>query len=137
RVYPSAGPVTMKTGPAFAETLGRFGECAHTAADVVDGIRDVHQRSAAMTSIIRAMARFFWFTVEFGLMRSRDGICVYGSGLLSSYGEIQHSLESPNVQRHPIQLEWAINQSFEIDHYQPLLFIVDSFDYLFNLVGQL
>jgi phenylalanine-4-hydroxylase len=62
---------------------------------------------------------------------------VYGSGLLSSYGEIGHAVESPEVQRYPMQLEWAINQSFEIDHYQPLLFIVDSFDHLFNLVGEL
>ena len=41
------------------------------------------------------------------------------------------------MQRYPIQLEWAINQAFEIDHYQPLLFIVDSFDHLFDLVHQL
>jgi phenylalanine-4-hydroxylase len=41
------------------------------------------------------------------------------------------------VQKFPIQLEWAINQHFEIDHYQPLLFIVDSFDHLFSLVDQL
>ena len=39
------------------------------------------------------------------------------------------------MQRCPIQLEWAINQGFEINHYQPLLFIVDSFDHLFSLVG--
>ena len=90
-----------------------------------------------LTSIIRAMARFFWFTVEFGLMRSPAGLRVYGSGLLSSYGEIQHSIESPDVQRFPIQLEWAINQGFEIHHYQPLLFIVDSFDHLFSLVDRL
>ena len=83
------------------------------------------------------MARFFWFTIEFGLMRSPAGLRVYGSGLLSSYGEIQHSIESPEVQRFPIQLEWAINQGFEIDHYQPLLFIVDSFDHLFSLVDRL
>ena len=62
---------------------------------------------------------------------------MYGSGLLSSYGEIAHAIESPEVQRFPIQLEWAINQSFEIHHYQPLLFIVDSFDHLFSLVDQL
>ena len=41
------------------------------------------------------------------------------------------------MQRYPIQLEWAINQGFEINHYQPLLFIVDSFDHLFSLVDQL
>jgi phenylalanine-4-hydroxylase len=90
-----------------------------------------------LTRIIKSMARFFWFTIEFGLMRSRDGLRVYGSGLLSSYGEIEHAIVSPDVQRHPLQLEWAINQAFEIDHYQPLLFIVDSFDHLFSLVDRL
>jgi len=132
-----AGHVPMHTDRAFADTLVRFGECAHTAAEIVSGIRDKDQQIHTLTSIIKAMARFFWFTIEFGLMRSRDGLRVYGSGLLSSYGEIQHCLESPLVQRFPIQLEWAINQGFEIHHYQPLLFIVDSFDHLFGLVGQL
>jgi len=83
------------------------------------------------------MARFFWFTIEFGLMRSPAGLRAYGSGLLSSFGELSHSLESSEVQRFPMRLEWAINQSFEIDHYQPLLFIVDSFDHLFSLLDEL
>ncbi len=90
-----------------------------------------------MTSIIRAMARFFWFTVEFGLMRSEGGLRVYGSGLLSSFGEIEHAVESPDVQRFPLQLEWVINQGFEINHYQPLLFTVDSFDQLYEFVREL
>ncbi len=132
-----AGHVPMHTDSAFADTLVRFGECAHTAADIVRSIRDKHEQIRTLTSIIKAMARFFWFTIEFGLMRGRSGLCVYGSGLLSSYGEIEHCIESPEVQRFPIQLEWAINQGFEIDHYQPLLFVVDSFDHLFGLVGQL
>src|SRR5216683_2944047 len=96
-----AGHVPMHTDRAFADTLVRFGECAHTAAEIVAGIK------------------------------------VYGSGLLSSHGEIEHCIESPDVQRFPIQLEWVINQYFEIDHYQPLLFIVDSFDHLFSLVDEL
>ena len=132
-----AGHVPMHTDKAFAETLVRFGECAHTAAELVAGIRDEAERVRRLTSIIRAMARFFWFTVEFGLMRSPDGLRAYGSGLLSSFGEIQHAIDSPEVQRYPIRLEWAVNQAFEIDHYQPLLFIVDSFDHLFSLVDQL
>jgi phenylalanine-4-hydroxylase len=132
-----AGHVPMHTDRAFAETLVRFGECAHTAADLVSGIRDEETRVHCLTSIIKAMARFFWFTVEFGLMREGRELKAYGSGLLSSYGEIAHAIESPEVQRYPIQLEWAINQAFEIDHYQPLLFIVDSFDHLFSLVDQL
>jgi phenylalanine-4-hydroxylase len=132
-----AGHVPMHTDRAFADTLVRFGDCAHTAADIVAGIRDETEKIRRVTSIFKAMARFFWFTIEFGLMRGSGGLKVYGSGLLSSYGEIAHSIDSPEVQRYPIQLEWVINQYFEIDHYQPLLFIVDSFDHLFDLVGEL
>jgi phenylalanine-4-hydroxylase len=132
-----AGHVPMHTDKHFAETLVRFGECAHTAAEIVAGIRDEAERVHTLTRIIKAMARFFWFTIEFGLMRSPEGLRVYGSGLLSSFGEIEHAIVSPDVQRYPLQLEWSINQAFEIDHYQPLLFIVDSFDHLFSLVDRL
>jgi phenylalanine-4-hydroxylase len=132
-----AGHVPLHTDRHFADTLVRFGECAHTAAALVSEICDPAERTRTLTSIFRAMARFFWFTIEFGLMRSRDGIRVYGSGLLSSFGEIEHAVVSPDVQRYPLQLEWAINQAFEIDHYQPLLFIVDSFDHRYSLVDEL
>jgi phenylalanine-4-hydroxylase len=132
-----AGHVPMHTDPHFAETLVRFGECAHTAAALVSEIRDPGERARRLTSIFRAMARFFWFTIEFGLMRSRNGLRVYGSGLLSSFGEIEHAVCSPNVQRLPLRIEQAVNHTFEIDHYQPLLFVVDSFDHLYSLVDEL
>lgn len=132
-----AGHVPMHTDRAFADTLVRFGECAHTAVEIAGGISDEAERIRRVTSIMKALARFFWFTIEFGLMRDGKGLKVYGSGLLSSYGEIAHAIDAPEVQRYPIQLEWVINQYFEIDHYQPLLFIVDSFDHLFDLVGEL
>lgn len=132
-----AGHVPMHTDKAFADTLVHFGECARTAAEIAAGIHDEKEKVRLLTSIVKAMARFFWFTIEFGLMRSGKKMKVYGSGLLSSYGEIAHSVDSPDVQRYPVQLEWVINQYFEIDHYQPLLFYVDSFDHLFSLVGEL
>lgn len=133
-----AGHVPMHTDPHFADTLVRFGECAHRAAELASGLP-----VAKMTNIIRAMARFFWFTIEFGLMKSKspghsnEGLKVYGSGLLSSYGEIAHAIESNQVQRYPLKLECVINQSFEIDHYQPLLFVIESFEHLYDLVGEL
>jgi len=132
-----SGHVPMHTDPHFAETLVRFGECAHTAAALVSEIRDPAERVRTLTSIFRAMARFFWFTIEFGLMQSRNGLRVYGSGLLSSFGEIEHAVCAPDVERRPMQIEAAIHQTFEIDHYQPLLFIVDSFDHLYSLVDEL
>ncbi len=132
-----AGHVPMHTDRMFADTLVRFGECAHTAAAIVAGIPDEATRLERLESIVRAMARFFWFTIEFGLMRDGNGLKAYGSGLLSSFGEIAHSIESPDVQRYPIQMEWVINQPFEIDRYQPLLFFVESFEHLFGLVDEL
>ncbi|CAN5504527.1 phenylalanine 4-monooxygenase [soil metagenome] len=132
-----AGHVPMHTDLAFADALVKFGDVAHAAAERASELRgdaDVRQRLAG---ILRGMARFFWFTVEFGLMKQGSELRAYGSGLLSSYGELQHCIESPDVQRYPVQLEWIINQGFEIDHYQPLLFWVESFDHLFELVGQL
>jgi phenylalanine-4-hydroxylase len=135
-----AGHVPMHTDRAFADTLVRFGECARTAAALVAGISDPDEQVRRLSSIFRAMARFFWFSIEFGLMKPPGrgaSMKVYGSGLLSSYGEIAHSIESPAVQRYPFQLEWVINQHFEIDSYQPLLFYVESFEHLFDLVGEL
>jgi phenylalanine-4-hydroxylase len=133
-----SGHVPMHTDRAFADTLVRFGEVAETAANAAREIRDEQERIRKLKSVIKSMARFFWFTIEFGLMReSGNDLKAYGSGLLSSYGELEYSLTSPDVQRYPFQMEWVVNQYFEIDHYQPLLFIVDSFDHLYSLVDEL
>jgi phenylalanine-4-hydroxylase len=132
-----AGHVPMHTERAFADVLVRFGDCAHTAVELTSGLRDQGERARRLINIMKAMSRFFWFTVEFGLMRGRRGVCAYGSGLLSSYGELEHAIDSAETQRYPIQMEWLINQGAEIDRYQPLLFIVDSFEHLFDLVDRL
>jgi phenylalanine-4-hydroxylase len=132
-----AGHVPMHTDKAFADTLVRFGECALSAAMVIQQLKDKEIQAQRARSIIQGMARFFWFTVEFGLIRSGKELRAYGSGLLSSYGELEYALTSPEVQRYPVQLEWAVNQSFEIHHFQPLLFVIDSFEHLFSLVDQL
>ncbi len=134
-----AGHVPMHTDPAFAETLVRFGACAHLAAEMVSSVSDRSERLRRLTSIQNALQRFFWFTIEFGLMRGTapNSVKAYGSGLLSSYGELANSIDGSTVQRYALQLEWVINQHFEIDHYQPLLFVVDDFDQLYDLVGQL
>jgi phenylalanine-4-hydroxylase len=140
-----AGHVPMHTDPVFADVLARIGEVAHRAAVTARDIRDAAERTRRLESIIKAMARFFWFTIEFGLMRRPGGspregggeFCVYGSGLLSSREEIAHAVDSPQVQRHPFQMEWVVNQYFEIDHFQPLLFVIDSFEQLHDEVERL
>ena len=133
-----AGHVPMHTDKAFADALVRFGECAAAAAQITSRIPDEREKLRRLESNIRAMARFFWFSIEFGLMQEPGGaLKAYGSGLLSSFGELAHAIESPEVERRPFTIERVVNQPFEIDHYQPLLFVVDGFDHLFALVDEL
>lgn len=131
------GHVPMHTDPAFADALVRFGDCAYTAVEMVDGMRDKEKQTQRLTSIIRAMARFFWFTVESGLMQERGEVKVYGSALLSSQSEMEHCLNSGCVQQFPLRMEWVINQGFLPNFFQPLLFTIDSFSHLYELVDEL
>ena len=135
--HDAAGHVPMHTDKVFADTLVRFGEVAKSAAEFAQSIPDKDEALKTVESIIKGMARFFWYTIEFGLMKSKGELKVYGSGILSSYGEISYAIESPKAQRYPFQLEWVINQYFEIDHFQELYFVIDSFDQLFEAVGEL
>ncbi len=132
-----SGHVPMHTDRQFADVLVRFGEVARAAAIHANEIKDELERVRNIESIIKGMARFFWFTIEFGLMKFGNELKVYGSGLLSSFSEIEHCIVSPDVQRYPFQMEWVINQYFEIHHFQPLLYYVDSFDHLFNEIERL
>ncbi|HSZ83614.1 MAG TPA: phenylalanine 4-monooxygenase, partial [Polyangia bacterium] len=114
--------------------------CAAAAAEIASRIVDEHEKLRRLTSNIRAMSRFFWFSIEFGLMRGLGAhapLKAYGSGLLSSYGELAHAIEAPDVARAPFTIERVVNQPFEIDHYQPLLFVVDGFDHLYALADEL
>lgn len=132
-----AGHVPMHTDKAFADVLVKFGSLAELAVKRHSQLTNEEEKVNKIRSNIQALARFFWFTIEFGLIREQGKICVYGSGLLSSADEIEYAVTSNEVQRHPFQLEWVINQSFEHDHFQPLLFIVESFDHLYQEVMRL
>ncbi|MGC4047534.1 MAG: hypothetical protein QM758_27385 [Armatimonas sp.] len=132
-----AGHVPMHTDPAFADALVRFGDCAHTAAEIVAGIADEAEQTRKFGSIIKAMARFFWFTMEFGLMREELTQSLWKRPTQFLRRDEALRLILQRFSDYPIQLEWVINQYFEIDHYQPLLFVVDSFEHLFELVGTL
>ena len=68
--------------------------------------------------------------MEFGLIRENGRNRLYGSGLISSPGESKHALTSPSVDRRPFDLETVCSTSFEIDHYQPILYVLDSFEQL-------
>src|SRR5437764_3788664 len=70
-----AGHIPMHTEKAFADTLVRFGDCAHTAVELSRYLRDEEERARRLKSVVRAPSRSFWATVEFRLARGLRGIC--------------------------------------------------------------
>jgi phenylalanine-4-hydroxylase len=109
------GHVPLHAVPAFADFLQTYGRTALLADDPKD---------------VEALARLFWFTVEFGLIFEDGRTRLYGAGLISSPGEGRYALASPEVDRRPFDLERVCATPFEIDHYQPILYVLDSFEQL-------
>jgi len=109
------GHVPLHADPTFADFLQTYGKAAVSTDDPQHTER---------------LSRLFWFTVEFGLIREGGRNRLYGSGLISSPGESAHALDSKDVDRRPFDLETVCNTSFEIDHYQPILYVLESFDQL-------
>ncbi|MBL9141393.1 MAG: phenylalanine 4-monooxygenase [Phycisphaerae bacterium] len=109
------GHVPLHADPVFADFLQTYGKAALTTDD------ETHTER---------LARLFWFTVEFGLIREDGQLKLYGSGLISSPGESLHALNSKEVDRRPFDLEAVCSTAFEIDHYQPILYVLDSFEQL-------
>jgi phenylalanine-4-hydroxylase len=109
------GHVPLHADPVFADFLQTYGQAA------------LHTHDPNHTE---RLARLFWFTVEFGLIREDNRLKLYGSGLISSEGEGHHALESPEVERREFDMEQVCNTSFEIDKYQPILYVLESFEQL-------
>lgn len=85
----------------------------------------------------RAMlARLYWFTVEFGLIKTPQGLRIYGGGILSSYGESQYALDSAIPKRVPLETVEAFRTPYRIDIFQPIYFVIQTFSELFNLTQQ-
>lgn len=114
------GHVPLHAHPVFADFLQRFGAVAGSVTSDEDVTR---------------MARLFWFTVEFGLVREDGRTKVYGSGLISSHGDCLNAL-GPKCDRRPFSLDAVWNQPFEIDHFQDVLFEIESYDQLFEAVDE-
>ena len=112
------GHVPLHADPVFADFLQSFGAAA---------------TAARTPGEITAMARLFWFTVEFGLVEEDGNVRIYGSGLISSHGDAANAL-GPECERRPFSLDAVLAQPFKIDRLQDVLFVVRSFDDLFAAV---
>ena len=85
-----------------------------------------HTRSA---DALEKLSRLYWFTIEFGVLREDGAVKAYGTGLLSSAGELE---EMHDAELRPLDLEAASNQDYDPTHFQPVLFCADSFDAMYE-----
>lgn len=86
---------------------------------------------------IEYIARIYWYTVEFGLIRENGHLKIYGAGILSSSGESIYCLESPHPQRLNFNIHQIFDTPFIKDHYQDQYFVIDSYEQLFNSIPEI
>lgn len=110
------GHVPMHTHPVFADFLQHYGR---VCAQIED------------TNVLEKLGRLFWYTVEFGLIRERGEIKVYGSGLISSHGECLNVTQG-HCAVHDFALSDVLNTPVKVDELHKLLFAVSSFDQIFE-----
>lgn len=111
------GHCPLLTNPAFAHFTHTYGKLG-LAASKEDRV---------------FLARLYWFTVEFGLVNTADGLRIYGGGILSSPGETVYALESDKPVRQPLDPVDALRTPYRIDIMQPLYYILNQFDDLYTL----
>jgi phenylalanine-4-hydroxylase len=111
------GHVPLLFNPVFADYMQQYGKGGLKALEL-DGLN--------------YLARLYWYTVEFGLIQSEQGLRAYGAGILSSGGEIEHCLTSPHPRRIPIELERVMRTLYKIDSYQETYFVISDFQQLFD-----
>lgn len=114
------GHVPLLTFPDYANFMEEFGKLALSISP-----KDR-----------RRMFRLFWFTIEFGLVRSEQGIKAYGGGMLSSIHETVYSVESPIAKRESFDPLNALRTPYRIDIPQPLYYVLDKFSDLFKILDK-
>jgi phenylalanine-4-hydroxylase len=114
------GHVPLLFNPVFADHLQEYGKGGLKALKL-DGLA--------------FLARLYWYTIEFGLIQSPEGLRIYGAGILSSGGEVEYALRgSQNQQpnRIPFQVERVMRTLYKIDSYQETYFVIRDFQQLFD-----
>lgn len=86
--------------------------------------------------IILKLQRLYWFTIEFGLIRSAEGIKIYGAGIISSKGETQHAL-SDRSKKHDFDIAKIFKHDFRTDIIQEEYYVIESFDQLAGSMGEI
>ena len=111
------GHVPLLFNPVFADYMQAYG---------AGGLKASSLHSCEL------LARLYWYTVEFGLIQTPQGLRAYGAGILSSAGELRYSVTDPQPRRVGFDLLRIMRTRYKIDTYQASYFVIDSFQQLFD-----
>ncbi len=111
------GHVPLLMNPIFADYMQAYGE---------GGLK------ASGLGHLQRLARLYWYTVEFGLIATEEGLRIYGSGILSSAAELVYRLEDPRPNRIRFDLRRVMRTRYRIDDFQHTYFVIDDFQQLFD-----
>lgn len=109
------GHVPLLANPVYADFMQAYGEGGQRALDL---------------GRLKNLARLYWYTVEFGLLKSADGLRIFGAGILSSATESVFALDDGSPNRVGFDLERVMRTNYIIDDFQQTYFVIDSFDKL-------
>jgi phenylalanine-4-hydroxylase len=109
------GHVPLLANPVYAAFLEAYGKGG---------------RRALERGQLHNLARLYWYTVEFGLVRAREGLRIFGAGIMSSPAETLFSLEDSSPNRIAFDLERIMRTNYIIDDFQQTYFVIDSFERL-------
>ncbi|MBU7589777.1 MAG: phenylalanine 4-monooxygenase [Sphingopyxis terrae] len=109
------GHVPMLADPIFADYMVAYGE---------GGLRSLQ------FDALKQLARLYWYTVEFGLIRESGDLRIYGAGIVSSYAESVFALDSDSPNRIGFDLARVMRTDYRIDDFQQNYFVIDSLDQL-------
>lgn len=112
------GHVPLLMHPVIADYIQAYGE---------GGLR------AQKLGVLDKLSRVYWYTVEFGLVKQRDGLRIYGAGIASSATETVFALDDGSPNRIRFELERVMRTRYRIDDFQETYFVIDSLDELLGL----
>ncbi|MBU1357168.1 MAG: phenylalanine 4-monooxygenase [Gammaproteobacteria bacterium] len=112
------GHVPMLMNPAIADYIQAYG---------VGGLR------AQKLGVLDKLARVYWYTVEFGLVKQADGLRIYGAGIASSFTESVFALDDDSPNRIAFDLQRVMRTLYRIDDFQESYFVIDDLDALLEL----
>ncbi len=115
------GHVPMLTDPTFADYMQAYGQGGMRAL----GRGQLHN-----------LARLYWYTVEFGLLETSEGLRIYGAGIVSSRAESIFALDDPSPNRLGFDLERVMRTPYRIDDFQQAYFVIPSLKALLNATLQ-